>query len=92
MTASARHSSASYRATTPSSYLTISANSTQTQDLAISCSGNYRSGMVMQGASSEVLMRVNSIVGGGGDAHKEGEAQIEQDGGGAPHIMKLKVC
>ncbi|KAG2556894.1 hypothetical protein PVAP13_8NG155001 [Panicum virgatum] len=48
--------------------------------------------MVMQGASSEVLMRVNSIVGGGGDAHKEGEAQIEQDGGGAPHIMKLKVC
>jgi len=58
--------------------------------LAISCSGNYRSGMVMQGASSEVLMRVNSIVGGGADAHKEGEAQIEQDGGGgggAPHIM-----
>jgi len=55
--------------------------------------GNYRSGMVMQGASSEVLMRVNSIVGGGADAHKEGEAQIEQDGGGgAPHIMKLKVC
>jgi len=44
----------------------------------------------MQGASSEVLMRVNSIVGGGADAHKEGEAQIEQDGGGgggAPHIM-----
>jgi len=62
-------------------------------DLAISCSGNYRSGMVMQGASSEVLMRVNSIVGGGADAHKEGETQIEQDGGGGdPHIMKLKVC
>jgi len=33
-------------------------------------------------------MRVNSIVGGGADAHKEGEAQIEQDGGGAPHIME----